>query len=201
MNKQLMNAYDKLKMNLIQSPNSFDLLYSIITNPNASSLDEVIKYDKMKLTRPDGNELTNAVLAEVCNVCKISPSELFSRFRYREFNDARIIYTAFLRMGTDWSYAKISAHLLRHHATMIHNMKSFDALINTDKIFRKKVTDIIKLLNNQKIYTFDDMLTTKKWKYERTNSNLDRSAKIARKTRLLTREEAKRQKQIHTSIA
>jgi hypothetical protein len=201
MNKQLMTAYDKLKMNLIQSPISFDMLYAIVTNPNVSSLDEVIQYDKMKLSRPDGNELTNAVLAEVCNVCKISSAELFSRFRYREFNDARIIYTAFLRMGTDWSYAKISAHLLRHHATMIHNMKSFDALINTDKIFRKKVSEIIKLLNNKKIYTFDEMLTTNKWKYERTNRNLARAAKLAVKTRLLNREQAKRQKQIHTSIA
>lgn len=201
MNKQLMNAYDKLKMNLIQSPVSFDLLHDIITNPNVSSLNEVIQYDKAKMIRPDGDELTNAILEATCNICKIAPGELFGRLRYREFNDARIIYTMLLRKGTDWSFAKMGMHLNRHHATMIHNMKTFEALIQTDKRFLKKVKEIIKILNNQKIYIFDDLLTTNKWKYERTNGNLERSAFIARKTRLLTRAEAKRQKQIYTANA
>lgn len=201
MNKQLMNAYDKLKMNLIQTPASFDLLLDIVTNPSAHSLDEVIKYDKLKLARPDGNELTNIILEAVCNVCKIAPNEVFCRARYREFNDARIIYTMFLRMGTDWSFAKLGRHLNRHHATMIHNMKVFNNLVQTDKRFLKKINEIIRILNNKKIYTFDDILTTNKWKYERTDTNLTRGAKIARKTRLLTREERKRQQQIHTAIA
>lgn len=201
MNKQLMNAYDKLKMNLIQTPASFDLLLDIVTNPSAHSLDEVIKYDKLKLARPDGNDLTNAILEAVCNVCNLSPNQIFSRQRYREFNDGRIIYTAFLRMGTNWSYSKIASHLMRNHATMIHNIKNFSALSQTDKVFAKKINQIIKILNSKKIYTFDDILTTNKWKYERTDANLSRSAKIARKTRLLNREERKRQQQIHTANA
>ena len=201
MNKQLMNAYDKLKMNLIQSPIAFDLLHDIVTNPNASTLTEVIKYDKEKMVRPDGDELTNTILEAVCNVCKIAPNELFCRARYREFNDARKIYTMFLRMGTDWSFAKLGRHLNRDHATMIHNMKVFNALVQTDKQFLKKINEIIRILNNKKIYTFDELLTTNKWKHERTNRNLARGAKIAVKTRLLNREEAKRQKQIHTANA
>lgn len=201
MNKYLLNAYDKLKMNMIQSPIAFDLLHDIVTNPNASTLTEIIKYDKEKMVRPDGNELTNEILQAICNVCKIAPHELFCRLRYREFNDARIIYTTFLRMGTDWSFAKMGSHLNRHHATMIHNMKAFDALVATDKKFQKKINEVIRILNNKKIYTFDELLTTKKWRHERTYGNLERGARIASKTRLLTPKETKRQQQIHTSNA
>jgi hypothetical protein len=199
MNKYLLNAYDKLKMNMIQSPIAFDLLHDIVTNPNASTLTEIIKYDKEKMVRPDGDELTNEILQAVCNVCKIAPHELFCRLRYREFNDARIIYTTFLRMGTDWSFAKMGSHLNRHHATMIHNMKAFDALVATDKKFQKKINEVIRILNNKKIFIFDDMLTTNKWKYERTNGNLERASLIARKTRQAIINKRREELALHTA--
>ncbi len=148
----LLKIYEKLKTNFIQSPIAFDLLNEIVTHPEVLTLQSKINYDKEKMLRPDGDELTNAVLEAVCNACKISSEELFCRLRLREFNDARIIYTMFLRKGTNWSYAKMASHLNRHHATMLHNMKTFESLVATNPPFKKKVLQIIHELNNKKIF-------------------------------------------------
>ena len=177
---ELLTAYDKLKANLIQSPAAFDLLHEIIMNPKVATLNELIKYDSEKVSGNDGNELTKEVMKALTEICHVSPEEIFSRSRKREFTDARIIYVALLRMGTSWSLMKISQHLNRHHASMIHCLKQFASLSDTDMRFRKKVIDIIKILNSKKNYTFDELLTTNKWKYERTNANLERGARIAR---------------------
>lgn len=197
----LLKIYEKLKTNFIQSPIAFDLLNEIVTHPEVLTLQSKINYDKEKMLRPDGDELTNAVLEAVCNACKISSEELFCRLRLREFNDARIIYTMFLRKGTNWSYAKMASHLNRHHATMIHNMKTFESLVATNPPFKKKVLQIIHELNNKKIFIFDDLLTTNKWKYERTNGNLERSAKIARKTRQAIINKRREEIALHTAHA
>jgi hypothetical protein len=201
MNKELLKVYEKLKTNFIQSPIAFDLLNEIVTHPEVLTLQSKINYDKEKMLRPDGDELTNAVLEAVCNACKISSEELFCRLRLREFNDARIIYTMFLRKGTNWSYAKMASHLNRHHATMLHNMKTFESLVATNPPFKKKVLQIIHELNNKKIFIFDDLLTTNKWKYERTNGNLERSAKIARKTRQAIINKRREEIALHTAHA
>jgi hypothetical protein len=201
MNNELIEIYNRLKTNLIQSPASFDLLHEMIIHPKVATLNELIKYDMEKVTVNDGTELTKSVMKAVTEVCHVSPEEIFSSCRKREFNDARIIYLTFLRMGTTWSLEKLSKHLNRHHATMIHGLKTFVSLVDTDPRFKKKVLQIIELLNNQKIYTFDQLLTTNKWKYERINGNLERGARIASKTRLLTPKETKRQQQIHTANA
>jgi hypothetical protein len=197
----LLKIYEKLKTNFIQSPIAFDLLNEIVTHPEVLTLQSKINYDKEKMLRPDGDELTNAVLEAVCNACKISSEELFCRLRLREFNDARIIYTMFLRKGTNWSYAKMASHLNRHHATMLHNMKTFESLVATNPPFKKKVLQIIHELNNKKIFIFDDLLTTNKWKYERTNGNLERSAKIARKTRQAIINKRREEIALHTAHA
>jgi len=197
----LLKIYEKLKTNFIQSPIAFDLLNEIVTHPEVLTLQSKINYDKEKMLRPDGDELTNAVLEAVCNACKISSEELFCRLRLREFNDARIIYTMFLRKGTNWSYAKMASHLNRHHATMLHNMKTFECLVETNPPFKKKVLQIIHELNNKKIFIFDDLLTTNKWKYERTNGNLERSAKIARKTRQAIINKRREEIALHTAHA
>jgi len=197
----LLKTYEKLKTNFIQSPIAFDLLNEIVTHPEVLTLQSKINYDKEKMLRPDGDELTNAVLEAVCNACKISSEELFCRLRLREFNDARIIYTMFLRKGTNWSYAKMASHLNRHHATMLHNMKTFECLVETNPPFKKKVLQIIHELNNKKIFIFDDLLTTNKWKYERTNGNLERSAKIARKTRQAIINKRREEIALHTAHA
>lgn len=177
---ELIDVYNRLKSNLIQSPAAFDLLHELIIHPEVSSINELIKYDSEKVSGNDGNELTKQIMKALTEICHVSPEEIFSRSRKREFTDARIIYVAFLRIGTTWSLMKISRHLNRHHASMIHYLKQFGSLSDTDSRFRKKVIDIIHLLNNQKNYTFDELLTTNKWKYERTNTNLERGARIAR---------------------
>lgn len=197
----LFKIYEKFKSNCIQSPIAFDLLNEIIMHPEASTLQSKIAYDKEKMLRPDGDEITNAVLAAVCNACKISSEELFCRLRLREFNDARIIYTMFLRKGTNWSYAKMASHLNRHHATMLHNMKTFESLVSTNPPFKKKVLQIIHELNSKKIFTFDDLLTTNKWKYERTNGNLERGAIAARKTRQAIINKRREEIALHTANA
>jgi hypothetical protein len=201
MNKELLKVYEKLKTNFIQSPIAFDLLNEIISHPECAELKEKIAFDKERMLKPDGDEITNAVLEAVCNACKISSEELFCRLRLREFNDARIIYTMFLRKGTNWSYAKMASHLNRHHATMLHNMKTFESLVATNPPFKKKVLQIIHELNNKKIFIFDDILTNNKWKYERTNGNLERSAIIARKTRQAIINKRREELALHTSNA
>ena len=192
MNKQLMNAYDKLKMNLIQSPIAFDLLHELIMHPNVATLNELIKYDSELVSIPDGTELTTEILNAVSEVCHVSGADIFSKCRKREFNDARIIYLTFVRKGTTWTLMKIARHISRNHATIIHAMKTFESLIATDPRFKKKVNQIIELLNSKKIYTFDDLLTTNKWKYERTNDNLERGARIARSARRFKKSTNKR---------
>ena len=197
----LIKTYEMLKTNFIQSPIAFDLLNEIVSHPDAATLSDRIAFDKERMLKPDGDEITNAALEAICNACKITSAELFCKIRLREFNDARIIYTMFLRKGTNWSYSKMAAHLNRHHATMIHNMKAFDSLVSTNPPFKKKVMQIIHELNSKKIFTFDDLLTTNKWKYERINGNLERGAIAARKTRQAIINKRREELAIHTTNA
>ena len=195
----LIKTYEKLKLNFVQSPIAFDLLNEIISHPDAATLSDRIAFDKEQMLKPDGDEITNAALEAICNACKISSAELFCRVRLREFTDARIIYTMFLRKSTNWSYAKIGAHLNRHHASIIHYMKAFDSLVSTNPPFKQRIIDIIHELNGKKIFIFDDLLTTNKWKYERTNGNLERSATIARKTRQAIINKRREELALHTT--
>lgn len=179
----LIQTYNKLKVNLIQSPIAFDLLHELIMHPNVSQLNELIKYDCKLIALPDQTQLTQDILQAISEVSHVADADIIGRCRKREFIDSRVIYATFIRKGTSWSLMKIARHLNRNHATVIHAMKTFEALIQTDSRFKKKVNDVIALLNDKKIYIFDDLLTTNKWKYERTNDNLERGARLARTNR------------------
>lgn len=179
----LIQTYNKLKVNLIQSPIAFDLLHELIMHPNVSQLNELIKYDCELIALPDQTQLTQDILQAISEVSHVADADIIGRCRKREFIDSRVIYATFIRKGTSWSLMKIARHLNRNHATVIHAMKTFEALIQTDSRFKKKVNDVIQLLNDKKIYIFDDLLTTNKWKYERTFDNLERGARLARTNR------------------
>ena len=58
MNKELLKVYEKLKTNFIQSPIAFDLLNEIISHPECAELKEKIAFDKERMLKPDGDEIT-----------------------------------------------------------------------------------------------------------------------------------------------
>ena len=115
-------------------------------------LNELIKYDCELIALPDQTQLTQDILQAISEVSHVADADIIGRCRKREFIDSRVIYATFIRKGTSWSLMKIARHLNRNHATVIHATKTFEALIQTDSRFKKKVNDVIALLNNKKIY-------------------------------------------------
>ncbi|MCH9838680.1 hypothetical protein K0U83_23655 [bacterium] len=74
-------------------------------------------------------------LADICYI--LFDADVFISCRRREYVDARVVFSALLHeqgMGP----SAIGEVLGRNHATIIHYLRKFEALLETDKVFRKK---------------------------------------------------------------
>ena len=74
---------------------------------------------------------------------------LKGRSRVREVNDMRQICMWVIRQGTSMSLHNIGAIFVRDHSTILHACNHVDNMIQTDKVYRDKVQEILDHLNNE----------------------------------------------------
>jgi len=90
-------------------------------------------------------------IAESMNEAKANRmlENLKGRSRVREINDIRQICMWVIRHGTSMSLHNIGAIFLRDHSTILYAISHVDNMIQTDRVYREKVEEILGHLNNE----------------------------------------------------
>ena len=95
----------------------------------------------------------------VCNLTQVDWSELKGKSRKREINDIRQTSMWIIRKGTSLSFANIGNIFNRHHATVLHAVESVENLIQTDRMYRGHVQQILNHIDNENLNKAFDKLT------------------------------------------
>jgi chromosomal replication initiation ATPase DnaA len=101
----------------------------------------------------------NAMMKVVCKLTQVDWSELKGKCRKREINDIRQTSMWILRKGTSLSFANIGTIFNRHHATVLHAVDSVNNMIQTDRMYRGHVEQILNHLDNENLNKAFDKLT------------------------------------------
>ena len=101
----------------------------------------------------------NAMMKVVCKLTLVDWSELKGKSRKREINDIRQTSMWILRKGTSLSFANIGTIFNRHHATVLHAVDSVNNMIQTDRMYRGHVEQILNHLDNENLNKAFDKLT------------------------------------------
>jgi chromosomal replication initiation ATPase DnaA len=101
----------------------------------------------------------NNMMKVVCKLTHVDWSELKGKSRKREINDIRQTSMWILRKGTSLSFANIGAIFNRHHATVLHAVDSVNNMIQTDRMYRGHVEQILNHLDNENLNKAFDKLT------------------------------------------
>ena len=64
-----------------------------------------------------------------------------------------------IRKGTSLSFANIGNIFNRHHATVLHAVESVENLIQTDRMYRGHVQQILNHIDNENLNKAFDKLT------------------------------------------
>lgn len=105
------------------------------------------KYFDLK-TKANKTQLVDTV----CEVFKLDKEWLLSKSRKREVAEARkvVSYIAVHKLGLTLSYTGKEILNGRDHTTVIHSIKSFHDLYETEEVFRDRVDSIIIKLSEFK---------------------------------------------------
>jgi chromosomal replication initiation ATPase DnaA len=93
----------------------------------------------------------NNMMKVVCKLTHVDWSELKGKSRKRDINDIRQTSMWILRKGTSLSFANIGAIFNRHHATVLHAVKSVENMIQTDNKYRADVEQILNHLDYENL--------------------------------------------------
>lgn len=85
------------------------------------------------------------ILKYVCDLCKVTRTELQSRNRSIEYTLPRQLYCYAARKLTNSSLAAIGAYIKRDHATVKHSVKVIEIY---QELHYKKVTDLVNNILN-----------------------------------------------------
>ena len=96
-------------------------------------------------------KLTNNMMSVICNLTKMDWSEMKGKCRKRELNDIRQTAMWIIRKGTSMSFYDVGKVFNRHHATVLHAVKHVEALIQTDRMYRGHVEQILNHIDSPDI--------------------------------------------------
>ena len=101
-----------------------------------------------KIVQTPQNEITVAKISKVvCDYFKISQEQMSSKSRKREVAQARQIAMYLSRTLTNTSLSYIGSQIGgRDHATVLHSFNTVNDLIDTDRTFKKYITDLKRIL-------------------------------------------------------
>lgn len=101
----------------------------------------------------------NKMMKVVCDLTQVDWSELKGKSRKREINDIRQTAMWIIRKGTSLSFANIGNIFERHHATVLHAVESVENLIQTDRMYRGHVEQILNHIENENVFKAFNKLT------------------------------------------
>lgn len=104
-------------------------------------------------------KLTNQMMKVICNLTQVEWEELKGKCRKRELNDIRQTAMWIIRKGTSMSFYDVGKVFNRHHATVLHACRNTENLIETDRMYRAHVEQILNHLDSEKLNKAFDKLT------------------------------------------
>ena len=101
-----------------------------------------------KIVQTPQNEITVAKISRaVCEYFKISQEQIASKSRKREVAQARQIAMYLSRTLTNTSLSYIGSQIGgRDHATVLHSFNTVNDLLDTDRTFKKYISDLKRIL-------------------------------------------------------
>ena len=101
-----------------------------------------------KIVQTPQNEITvSKISSVVCDYFKISPEQMASKSRKREVAQARQIAMYLSRTLTNTSLSYIGSQIGgRDHATVLHSYNTVNDLLDTDRTFKKYISDLKRIL-------------------------------------------------------
>ena len=96
-------------------------------------------------------KLTNDMMKVICNLTLIDWDQMKSKCRKRELNDVRQTAMWIIRKGTSMSFYDVGKIFNRHHATVLHAVKSVENMIQTDRMYRGHVEQILNHIDSPDI--------------------------------------------------
>ncbi len=89
----------------------------------------------------------NTITQTIVRHYGITVADLKRKCRKPKFVEARQVLGYFLRKHTELSLQEIGMLIHRHHATVVHNIKQTEDLLQTDKAFRKRFEELNEEIN------------------------------------------------------
>ena len=102
-----------------------------------------------KIVQTPQEEITVSKIQQVVSdYFKISPEQISSKSRKREVVQARQIAMYLSRTMTSTSLSYIGSQIGgRDHATVLHSFNTVNDLIDTDRTFKRYITDLKRILS------------------------------------------------------
>jgi hypothetical protein len=117
------------------------MMETIIKNYQTLHNNNNLKKIRMKTINNDIEIICDAVAV----VTKADP---MGKNRLRENVDARRIAYRICRVVLNLTYIRISKYFDKNHASVLHSLKSFDALFETDRDFRNNYNAVMKVISS-----------------------------------------------------
>ena len=96
-------------------------------------------------------KLTNNMMKVICSLTQVEWDQMKGKCRKRELNDVRQIAMWIIRKGTSMSFYNVGKVFNRHHATVLHAVKSVENMIQTDNRYRADVEQILNHLDYENL--------------------------------------------------
>lgn len=117
----------------------------------------VDELDKLEI---EGDSLHDKIMQVVCLITNSKPEQLKSRRRFRNYVNARTMFSALMRKFTGYSLKRIGMLVDRDHASVMHYEKNHNDFIETDFEYKMMFTQCEALINNKlNLYDFSSQMT------------------------------------------
>lgn len=113
-------------------------------------------YDEHNRTKEQ--KFANMLIQEITTKSGIDAVELLSKTRRREVSDMRQFTFWCIRSTTKLSLGAIGGIFGRDHATVLHGLRNFEGLINTDKVYKESVRSLVHSIGNELLSTQFNLL-------------------------------------------
>lgn len=114
-----------------------------------SMSDDERKYKLANLQKNIIMKTVNNDIEIICDaVAVVTKADPMTKDRVRENVDARRICYKICRDVLNLTYIRIAKYFNNNHATVLHGLKHFDALFETDKEFRRNYNAVMKVISS-----------------------------------------------------
>lgn len=121
--------------------------------------------EEIKFTR---NKNIENIVNCISHCSRIPKKELISKNRQRHLVDARKMMYKLIREIYGYPILHIAKHFKKNHATLIHQMREHDKLMDLDTRYAEKFNEIMELLlEDTSAFTTNKMLMQEKEYYKK----------------------------------